>query len=333
MQREFVMVAGCDRCAVAGQPRRSVSRDGGTDRRGPCGIISQNSLHQYDLPGYRQRCAVALCYDMMSLADFQELAMDAPRRARLLDWGARVLYVGPAFGLTPHRNATGVLAVALDGAIGVADNPRARSPSYRETRSVLILPDSLHHLRIDGSSMAFLYVDPFGRDLAALRARMNEVGSRVAFDLADERPAIQLFGDIAGRRVTPEQARHSLREMLGIGSDAEPDARIADAMKRMRDEPCGSHALAALSRRAGLSSSRFLHLFKEVTGVPLRRYRIWNRIGAAARAIAQGESLTEAAHGAGFSSSAHFSSAFRDMFGMTPSELFSRLKAAQNRQP
>src|SRR5512138_835151 len=117
---------------------------------------------------------------MTPVADFQELAMDAPRRARLLDWGTRVLYVGPAFRLTPHRNVTGVLAVALDGAIGVADNPRARSPSYRETRSVLILPNSLHHLRIDAGRMAFLYVDPFGRDLVALRARMNEAGSRAA---------------------------------------------------------------------------------------------------------------------------------------------------------
>ena len=45
--------------------------------------------------------------------------------AQLMNWGARVLYLGPAFGLTPHRNATAVLAVALDGAIGVADDPAA----------------------------------------------------------------------------------------------------------------------------------------------------------------------------------------------------------------
>ncbi|UWU88615.1 AraC family transcriptional regulator [Bradyrhizobium yuanmingense] len=95
----------------------------------------------------------------------------------------------------------------------------------------------------------------------------------------------------------------------------------------MREQPSGSHTLAELGRRAGLSSSRFLHLFKDVTGVPLRRYRIWSRIGAAARAVAQGQSLTEAAHDAGFSSSAHFSTAFRDMFGMMPSELFARVRA------
>ena len=81
-----------------------------------------------------------------------------------------------------------------------------------------------------------------------------------------------------------------------------------------------------LGKRAGLSPSRFLHLFKAETGVPLRRYRIWNRIGAASRAIAEGRTLTEAAHGAGFASSAHFSTAFRDMFGMMPSELFTALR-------
>src|SRR6185295_13782805 len=102
---------------------------------------------------------------MSSVDGFQELAMDTQRKARLLDWGARVLYFGPAFGLTPHCNATGVLAVALDGTIGVADNPRARMPSYRQARSVLILPNSLHHLRVESGRMAFLYVDPFGRDL------------------------------------------------------------------------------------------------------------------------------------------------------------------------
>ena len=268
---------------------------------------------------------------MTSLPGFQELAVVAqPKarmpKARLLDWGARVLYLGPAFGLTPHRNATGVLAVGLDGVFGLADNPRAIAPRYREARSVLIPPNSLHHLRIGSARMAFLYVDPFGHDLATLRTRMTDVGPRAAFDLSDERPVVELLGAIADRRLKAEEARRRVGELLGVGSGARADARILDAVKRMRDEPSEPHELAELCTRARLSSSRFLHLFKEVTGVPLRRYRIWNRIGAAARSVAQGQSLTAAAHAAGFAGSAHFSTAFRDMFGMTPSELFARLR-------
>lgn len=266
---------------------------------------------------------------MSSAAGFQELATDGYHGARLLDWGARVLYLGPAFGLTPHRNATGVLAIALDGTIGVADDPGAGTSSYRTARSVLILPNSLHHLRIDGGRMAFLYVDPFGRDLAALRARMADIGLRAAFDLIDEQNTIELFRNVAARRLAPERALQSARQLLGVAEGATPDARIVAAIKYIHEAPADSHTLAELSRRARLSTSRFLHLFKEVTCVPLRRYRIWVRIGAAARAVARGESLTDAAHGAGFSSSAHFSSAFRDMFGMMPSQLFAQLSAAR----
>jgi AraC-like DNA-binding protein len=247
--------------------------------------------------------------------------------AQLMNWGARVLYLGPAFALTPHRNATAVLAVALDGAIGVADDPAGSDPFYRTARSVLILPNSLHHLRIDRGPMAFLYVDPFGRDVAALRARMGEVGPRAGFNLAGEGEVIDLLKAIAARSMTRDQARRAIGELLGIGSRAKGDARIAQAIRCMRDTPGRAHRLAELGKRAGLSPSRFLHLFKAETGVPLRRYRIWNRIGAASRAITEGHTLTEAAHGAGFASSAHFSAAFRDMFGMTPSELFAALRS------
>src|SRR3954468_12986250 len=94
----------------------------------------------------------------------------------------------------------------------------------------------------------------------------------------------------------------------------------------MRDEPQRRHGLPSLAGHAGLSPSRFLHLFKAETGVPLRRYRIWNRMGAAIRATGQGLSLAEAPHAAGFAGSAHFSAAFRDMFGLMPSALLKILE-------
>ena len=104
-------------------------------------------------------------------------------RAKLIGWGPRVLYLGPAFGLTPHRNATAVLAVALDGKLEVADDPTDPDGVYRSARSVLIPPNTLHHLRIEAGRMAFLYVDPLSRDLATLQVRMQDVTPRAAFDL------------------------------------------------------------------------------------------------------------------------------------------------------
>jgi transcriptional regulator GlxA family with amidase domain len=127
--------------------------------------------------------------------------------------------------------------------------------------------------------------------------------------------------------MTRDHARLAVSELLGVGSRAETDARILEAIRCMRDAPGRAHRLTELGKRAGLSPSRFLHLFKAETGVPLR-YRLWSRIGAAVGSIRRGMSLTDAAHAAGFASSAHFSSTFRDMFGMMPSEFLKRLEPA-----
>jgi len=252
--------------------------------------------------------------------------MSAIGDAKLLGWGARVLYLGPAFGLTPHRNATAVLAAGLDAALDVADDPADPATGYRSVRSVLIQPNSLHRLRTGRGRMAFLYVDPLGRDLKALIARMTDVTPRAAFDLRDEGAVIEVMTGLAEERIAPRDGRLALGELLGIGATAKADARISAALRQMRDAPHQAHPLTDLAERAGLSPSRFLHLFKAETGVPLRRYRIWNRMGAAVRACSEGASLTEAAHAAGFGSSAHFSTAFRDMFGMMPSGLLKTLR-------
>jgi AraC-like DNA-binding protein len=252
--------------------------------------------------------------------------MNPRGEAKLFGWGARVLYLGPAFGLTPHRNATAVLAVALDGTLEVASDPTDPATDYRSTRSVLILPSSLHHLRIARGRMAFLYVDPLGRDLEALLTRMTDTAAHAAFNLREEAAAIELMRGIAEGGVAPQDGRASLGELLGMGTGTKANARISAALRLMRDEPHKAHRLTELAEHAGLSASRFLHLFKAETGVPLRRYRIWNRMGAAVRACGEGASLTEAAHAAGFASSAHFSTAFRDMFGMMPSDLLKALK-------
>ncbi len=72
---------------------------------------------------------------------------------------------------------------------------------------------------------------------------------------------------------------------------------------------------------AGLSASRFRFLFRQAVGMPFRRYRLWKRMAIVMPALAAGDSLTMAAHGAGFASSAHLSAVFKDMFGLAPSDL------------
>ncbi|MCB1305242.1 MAG: helix-turn-helix transcriptional regulator, partial [Leptospiraceae bacterium] len=74
-----------------------------------------------------------------------------------------------------------------------------------------------------------------------------------------------------------------------------------------------------LSANCGLSEHRFMHLFKEHVGIPVRRYILWARMQKAAFLLQDGGSLTDAAYGAGFSDSAHMSRTFKEMFGVSPS--------------
>jgi AraC-like DNA-binding protein len=97
------------------------------------------------------------------------------------------------------------------------------------------------------------------------------------------------------------------------------DERIARAVAAIEANADDNSSVTKAAGAAGLSHSRFQHLFTREVGVPFRRYRGWQRLRAAIREAAQGTSLTAAAHAAGFADQAHFSRAFRAAFGAPPS--------------
>jgi methylphosphotriester-DNA--protein-cysteine methyltransferase len=241
--------------------------------------------------------------------------------ARLYSWGARALFLGEALGLTPHRNAVAVLALGLDAPFDVAIDAADRAAGHRRCRAALIPPNTLHHLSATTGTMAFLYVDARSPDLARLQGLVRDPRSRAGFDLDGEAELIESLARLARGEADWAATRPCLDALLS-GPGARPkDPRVRQALELLHADPAARPSLEALARQAGLSTSRFIHLFKAATGVPLRRYKLWIAMGAAMRAIVAGETLTNAALDAGFSSSAHFSAAFREMFGMEPSRL------------
>jgi AraC-like DNA-binding protein len=65
----------------------------------------------------------------------------------------------------------------------------------------------------------------------------------------------------------------------------------------------------------------FRHLFVEQAGMGLRPYVLWRRFVRAWELLANGESVSTAAHRAGFADSAHFARTSRQTFGFPPSLL------------
>jgi len=239
---------------------------------------------------------------------------------KLFFWGARALYLGPAAGLSPHRNAVAVLCAGVHDTFGIARDPRRPRAGYVARRTVLIPANTLHHLRAGPALMAFLYVDAQSEDFRRLRASATDTEARYAHGLAGEQAYVATLQRLAAGRPWRE-ASEAIAGALDLAVPARPDARVAAALRRLSEAPAEPHRLASVAAHVHLSPSRFLHLFKETTGVPFRRYRVWTRMGAAVRALTVGASLTDAALDAGFSSSAHFSAAFREMFGLAPSRL------------
>ena len=99
------------------------------------------------------------------------------------------------------------------------------------------------------------------------------------------------------------------------------DPRVLAAIEYIRQRVNDTVSLSDVAAAANLSPGRFRHLFVEETGMPLRTYVLWRRLLHVWTLLMQGESLSSAAHAAGFADSAHLSRTARTMFGLPPSAL------------
>jgi AraC-like DNA-binding protein len=95
------------------------------------------------------------------------------------------------------------------------------------------------------------------------------------------------------------------------------DARALAAIEAM----AGGDSLVDVGRSLGLSESRVTHLVTEQLGAPPRAWRTWLRLRSAVDLLGDGETVTGAAHAAGFADSAHFSRTCSLSLGIAPSAL------------
>lgn len=214
--------------------------------------------------------------------------------------GARGIYIGPGLDLAPHRNAAATVALALDAPFTLELARRTESHLV-----ALIPPNALHHLRA-GGPMAFLYLDAASDDWRTLAA--SDLASRAA--------------DIRAVNVAT-LAIDAIFERLAIPRRRVAGDDLSAVVHQLDRRPQDFERVEDAARLAGLSPSWFQARFRRTVGMPFRRYRLWRRMAVVLGALANGSNLTAAAHQAGFSSSAHLSSTFRAMFGLSPSEVWS----------
>lgn len=245
---------------------------------------------------------------------------------KLYIWENRALYLGLLPDMSEHRLGGAALCLGVDQPFQVLES---ESDAWKPCRSVLIPPGCMHAIRLAGAPMAVLFLEPEELHYAILQDAMEGGDWQCLYGLAHEERALQIAGALYRQPHDAATAYRLLDEIIDPEQRAPAgnrplDHRIIRVTQLIKDDVSQSYSVEELAERVNLSPTRLVHLFKEQAGVPIRRFRQWNRMRAVVARVADGGTLTDAALHAGFSDSAHFSRAFRNMFGLKPSMLFNR---------
>ncbi len=250
--------------------------------------------------------------------------------SKLYIWHNRGLFMGHLPDISEHRLGSAALCVGIDRPFRVLES---ESNSWREGRGVLVPPGCLHEIQVGGALMAILFIEPESPDYPAIQNAMLDGEWQCLYGLAHEDEVLAALREVW--ELQPNAATiHDLLDRLIPPPRPEDrpqplDGRIQRVIRLMKEDLTRSYSMNELAEHVNLSPTRLVHLFKEEVGVPIRRFRQWHRMRVVAALIAEGSTLTDAALGAGFADSSHFSRAFRNMFGITPSSVFGRAANVQ----
>lgn len=237
-------------------------------------------------------------------------------------WPGLSLWLGEAMGgeNDPHAHHALQLTFALDGRFRL----NTGTEMVQDVPAAAVAPDAPHGFAAQGL-IAHLFVEPESRAGRGLAAKFLFDTALAPLPAATLRAALAALHS-AWRNADAAALAGAAEQLVDALAPApsprlEPDRRVrqaAEAIGRRCHEPL---ALDDFAAAAGLSASRFRHLFATETGLPFRNYVLWRRLMRAVEIWSGGASLTEAAHEAGFADSAHLSRTFRRMFGQSASTL------------
>jgi AraC family transcriptional regulator of arabinose operon len=197
-----------------------------------------------------------------------------------------------------------------------AQDPDALRP-HAHRSSVVRMTEGLYRAQVSLGPTRQRIEDAFRRLIADVRSRD---AARALLGLRAKSASARGNGTDALR----ELALTALREVfLLIGEDpletGHLDPRIADALQILTDDLAAPHDIASLARTAGLSESRFWHLFREQVGVPPQRAIRSLRLQQSALRLAYTtDAVGTIADETGFSSIYDFSRQFRRTYGVSP---------------
>lgn len=199
-----------------------------------------------------------------------------------------------------------------------------RQGEWRECAGALIPSAAPHTIDVDGCEWtAVLFVEPEtaeGKALTALLGGQCRYLDDAELLVAAKRLERAWRGEKDAAKVQA-LCQQLVRDLAQARSREPADPRVLAAIAYIQQRVDQQVTLEEVAAIAKLSPSRFRHLFVAETGMPLRTYLLWRRLLHVWTLLMQGETLSRAAHAAGFADSAHLSRTSRTMFGLPPSAM------------
>ncbi len=212
-----------------------------------------------------------------------------------------------------HRHISASLLVGLDQPFRLQVDGQ-----WRRTRAAVVAPDVPQALDPGSAAMWIAQLDPdslLWRALAPLVAddRSADIALSKEMQLpAGEAGCAEMRGYLSG-----------LVKRVGHPPVALDD-RVARVCESLRRDLPDKLDVSALAVGVGLSSSRLSHLFRQQTGVPLRRFLLHLKMNRALTFWEPGKPVSHVAAEAGFYDQPHLVRTAREMFDALPSEIIAK---------
>lgn len=234
-------------------------------------------------------------------------------------WGKRAQVIRRFGEVTEHVHAAGALLVGLDGAFDL----RTTCLSWTRTPVAYIPPGCAHALRVHAQRLAVIFLAPGKAELDAFARAQEFCPWRVQLLGQDRKLECYLEACWDGEILACDVQGHLAKLLGGFTPRGACEDELVNAMvENLVREPQSRGSALTRARLLGVQGSRARELIREHLGVSWQRLRRWERMRALSGLLAQGQSLTHAAHSMGFSDSSQLARDFRASFGVAPGKLF-----------
>lgn len=228
----------------------------------------------------------------------------------------RVFYVGLLGAPSVRTMGCIILYVAVEGAIRI----RIDGGEW-QTGSMAVVPPYLPHQVVSESRIIHaIKLESESVDLEALPPMLRASGAVHEPEFVEH--VRRCRDQLCGADVELKSADFD-RMFFGTSLARRAlDRRINAAVERIKQNPSAPISAEDCADAAHLSFSRFLHLFKQDVGVPFRSFRTWKRARSLLHYVNRPSNLAQVALDVGYPDSTHFSHSIRNVYGLTPKDIF-----------